>query len=137
MVEKGIKGKIINISSVNGKIAFKGEGSYDAAKFGVIGLTQLLALELAPYGINVNSICPGVVHTDLNLEHQRRMAQLEGITLEEAKKRYYEPQERLVPLGRPATPKDIASVVAFLASSESDYITGQAINVCGGMLMAH
>ena len=136
MVEKGIKGKIINISSINGKVALSGEGAYDVSKFGIIGLTQLLALELAPYEINVNAICPGAIHTDINLEHHKRMAQLEGISLEEAERRYYEPQERLIPLKRQGTTQDIANMAAFLASSEADYITGQAINVNGGLLMA-
>ena len=137
MVDKGIKGRIINIASVNGKVAFAGEGAYDPAKFGILGLNQSLAIELAPYGINVNAVCPGIVHTDLALEAQKIKAKKENITVEESRRHYYEPLDHLAPLGRTGEPEDIASMVAFLASSEADFIVGQAINVCGGLLMAH
>ncbi len=137
MVEKGIKGKIINISSINGKVALPGEGAYDPAKFGIIGLNQALALELAPHGINVNAVCPGIVHTDLALEAQKRRAKKDGISVEEARRLYYEPLDPLIPLGRAGKPEEIANMVAFLASSEADFIVGQAINVCGGFLIAH
>jgi len=137
MVEKEIKGKIINISSVNGKVALPGEGAYDPAKFGIIGLNQALALELAPYGINVNAVCPGIVHSDLALEAHRKKAEKEAISVEESRRLYYEPLDRMIPLGRSGEPEEIANIVAFLASSEADYITGQAINVCGGFLIAH
>ena len=137
MVEKGIKGKIINISSINGKVAFSGEGAYDPAKFGIIGLNQALALELAPHGINVNAVCPGVVHTDLGLEAQKMRAKKNDIRVQEARRLYYEPLGPLIPLGRAGKPEEIANMVAFLASSEADFIVGQAINVCGGFLIAH
>jgi meso-butanediol dehydrogenase/(S,S)-butanediol dehydrogenase/diacetyl reductase len=137
MIEKGIKGKIINISSINGKIALPGEGAYDPAKFGIIGLNQALALELAPNGINVNAVCPGIVHTDLALEAQKIRAKKNGISVEEARRLYYEPLDPLIPLGRAGKPEEIANMVAFLASSEADFIVGQAINVCGGFLIAH
>jgi meso-butanediol dehydrogenase/(S,S)-butanediol dehydrogenase/diacetyl reductase len=135
MVKKKIKGKIIMIDSVCGKIGLKGDVGYDVAKFGVLGLTQVLALELAPHGINVNAVCPGLIQTDQWLGELKKRARIEGISIEEMERQFLAPLKRLIPLGRPGKPEEIANMVAFLASSESDYITGQAINVCGGWVM--
>jgi len=124
-------GKIINISSGAGK---QGRGiglaHYSASKFAVIGFTQCLALELAPYNINVNAVCPGIVDTPMWREYNApALAKLWGVTAEEAFQRAV--KER-IPLGRPQTPEDIGNLVVFLASKESESITGQSISVDGG-----
>ncbi len=121
-------GKIINISSTGGKTGNVFFVSYNAAKAGVIGFTRGLAKELAPYKINVNAVCPGIVGTKmwdyLDEEVGKRMNLPKGEIL----KRNVEE----IPLGRIETPEDVAGVVVFLASTDADYITGQAINVSGG-----
>jgi len=126
-------GKIINISSIAGKTGSPGIPHYSATKAGVINFTQSLARELAPHRINVNAICPGLIWTPLweklatdiaaNNPDRRGMAPravFEGAV------------ERAVPMQTEQTPEDIAMAVVFLASNESDQITGQAINVDGG-----
>jgi len=122
-------GKIINISSAAGKTGARFLSHYCASKFAVIGLTQSLALELAPYGINVNAVCPGYVETDMQSRELVWEAKLRGISPEEVKRGYL----GCVPLGRLGKPEDVAKIVVFLASAQSDYMTGQAINVTGGM----
>jgi NAD(P)-dependent dehydrogenase (short-subunit alcohol dehydrogenase family) len=128
-------GKIITISSTAGKTGMAGRTLYSATKFAVIGMTQALALELAPYGINVNAVCPGIVYTDLWKEiwNRVRTPDLEdraGQSL--SPKEYFDTRATRVPLGRPQTPQDIGRMVAFLCSEEARNITGQSINVCGG-----
>lgn len=122
-------GKIINISSAAGKTGARFLSHYCASKFAVIGLTQSLALELAPYGINVNAVCPGYVETDMQSRELVWEAKLRGISSEEVKRGYL----GSVPLGRLGKPVDVAKIVVFLASAQSDYMTGQAINVTGGI----
>ena len=122
-------GKIINISSAAGKTGARFLSHYCASKFAVIGLTQSLALELAPYGINVNAVCPGYVETDMQSRELVWEAKLRGISSEEVKRGYL----GSVPLGRLGKSEDVAKVVVFLASAQSDYMTGQAINVTGGI----
>jgi len=121
-------GKIINISSVAGKISAPGAGPYCASKRGVIGLTEVLAIELGKYGICVNAICPGNTETEMVLNVFRKRAQKRGQSLEELMQGIKDK----TPLGRFGKPQDIAKAVVFLASDYSNYITGQAINVCGG-----
>lgn len=131
MVRRGY-GKIINISSMAGKdFAVKKLLAYSAAKAGVIRITQILALELAPYGINVNAVCPGFVQTPLLDKVWQNRAEAEGISFEEVRQRDLD----TIPLGRIGQPEDIGAVVAFLASEDASYMTGQAINVTGGILM--
>ena len=129
MIKQGEGGKIINISSLCGKIGCRYLGHYCASKFAVIGLTKTLALELAPYHINVNAVCPGVVETDMLIREYQSIAKLENTTVEELRKNVLP----TIPLGRLSQPEDVAKVVVFLASPDSDYMTGQAINVTGGM----
>jgi meso-butanediol dehydrogenase / (S,S)-butanediol dehydrogenase / diacetyl reductase len=121
-------GKIINISSWFGKIGQHSFGAYCASKFAVIGLTQSMAKEMAEHGVNVNAVCPGtIVDTGMREEADREAIRLGRRTAKE--------REANIPLGRVGVPEDISRVVAFLASEESDYMTGQAINVTGGLLM--
>lgn len=138
MVERK-RGKIINISSSAGIIYGRLGGArstglkplisaYSAAKAGVIAFTRSLARELSPYNINVNAVCPGLIDTPLSDRSSEELAKLQGITLEEARNR----RISAIPWGRIGTPEDIAAVVAFLASSESDFITGEEIIVAGG-----
>jgi 3-oxoacyl-[acyl-carrier protein] reductase len=113
-------GKIINIASIVGEMGNMGQANYSASKAGVIGLTKTLAREVAPRGITVNSIAPGFIQT----------AMTDKIP-EEIKKKMLEQ----IPLGKLGQPEDVAAVALFLASNAADYITGQVINVNGGMLM--
>lgn len=138
MIKQNNGGNIINIASVQGKEGTgNGDGAYCASKFGVVGLTQSLALELAPHGIRVNAVCPGRADTDITNDHYRSLAQSGGISVQEVRKKLIASRISSIPLGRLATTEDVSNLVAFLASEESDFITGQAINVCGGLLVAH
>jgi meso-butanediol dehydrogenase/(S,S)-butanediol dehydrogenase/diacetyl reductase len=127
---KGVEGgRIINISSIAGKTGFPTYGPYNAAKGAVILLTQTLAGELGSFGITVNAVCPGNVDTAMGRKEMEIISAERGISLEEAKQVLGEEAA----LGRMATPVDIANVVAFLCSDQASFITGQAINVCGGI----
>ena len=137
MIEQGQGGKIINFSSIRGKISAAGWGPYIVSKFGVIGLTQTLALELAKYNIYVNAVCPGFIATEIGLGAGIRRNVRGGTSLEEATAGAYADILPQIPLGLAAQPEDVAKVVAFLASDESNYMTGQAINITGGVLMCH
>jgi 3-oxoacyl-[acyl-carrier protein] reductase len=135
MIERGKGGKIINIASIRGKVAQFHASGYSASKFGLIGLTQTLALELGPYKINVNAICPGPILSWGGRAAKIHQRVSEGSTMEEAIKQEYSNALPFIPLGRLGTPKEVANVASFLASSESDYMTGQAINLDGGFLL--
>ena len=126
-------GKIINISSQSGKRGSSQYAAYCASKFGVIGLTQSLAQEFAGLGIAINAICPGVAFTELwrSPDMLDKYAQKRGIRPEEVESRF----KSQIPLGRLCTPEDVAGVAVFLASEDSDYMTGQALNVTGGFEM--
>jgi 3-oxoacyl-[acyl-carrier protein] reductase len=121
-------GRIINMASVSGKRGTARRGAYTASKFGVIGLTQAMAQELASHGITVNAICPGSVDTSRRESTARRARAL--VALEPAA-----PVLGLPPTGRVARPDDIAHLALFFASPQSDHITGQAWNVDGGAVM--
>ena len=124
-------GKIINISSSSGKMGTEFFANYAAAKFGVIGFTQGLAKELAPYKITVNAVCPGIIGTKMWDYADEELSKRLGLPKGEAFKK----QIQNIPLSRSGTPEDVAGIVAFLVSPEADYMTGQAINVTGGMVM--
>jgi len=129
---QGTSGKIVNTASIAGKEGFPLFPAYCASKFAVVGLTQSAARGLAEYGITVNAFCPGVVTTEL-----WEQLDAEFIELGETQRKGQALEEfgASVLVGRLSAPEDIAPLAVFLASSDSDYITGQAINVDGGMLV--
>ncbi len=127
-------GRIINIASNASKQASAGGAAYSASKFAVVGLTQASALDLAPYSITVNAVCPGPVNTDRMSYWERDQAAQRGITQEEFRTQIVAHSGEATPLGRIAEPEDVANLVAFLASDEAQFITGQAYNVNGGLL---
>jgi len=130
------RGRIINISSVSGKSGEEIIGAYCASKFGVIGLTQVMAKELGRYQITVNAVCPGYIWTPMweNLGQwlKENIPTLSQLSPKEVFDRRV---KSVTPLRRPQEPEDIANLVAFLASEEARNITGQAINVDGGAVM--
>ena len=127
MVSRG-RGRIINMASVSGKRGTLRRGAYTASKFGVIGLTQVMAQELGPHGITANAICPGSVDTSRRESTSRRERAL-------AERDPSAPTLTVPPSGRVARPDDIARLAVFFASEQSDHITGQAWNVDGGAVM--
>jgi NAD(P)-dependent dehydrogenase (short-subunit alcohol dehydrogenase family) len=134
MIKRGGGGNIINMSSRAGKTGTAMYAAYCASKFGVIGFTQSLALELAQYNIMVNAICPGLVDTE-RVDYIAAATAPEGQSAIEYRADMVRDRAATVPLGRLAVAADIAKTAAFLASSESDYLTGQSINVAGGYEM--
>jgi NAD(P)-dependent dehydrogenase (short-subunit alcohol dehydrogenase family) len=130
------RGRIINISSIGGKSGEEFIGAYCASKFGVIGLTQVMAKELGRYQITVNAVCPGYIWTpmwhSLGQWLKDNIPTLAQLSPQEIFERRV---KSVTPLRRPQEPEDIANLVAFLASEEARNITGQAINVDGGALM--
>lgn len=124
-------GRMINLSSISGRSGRPDQAHYAAAKSGVISLTRSAALAFASQGITVNAVCPGVVDTPMTTGIHEIRARALGITAEESLARMV----AKIPLGRPAKTDDIAKVVSFLCSPDAAYITGQSLNVCGGMEM--
>jgi len=131
MVQKKIKGKIINIASQAGKNGYRCMANYCASKHAVIGFTKAIALELAKDNINVNAVCPGIIETDMKQKERLLGGELRKMTAQDIENE----DNSQVPLGRTGQPQDVANLVIFLASSYSDYMTGQAINITGGMTM--
>jgi NAD(P)-dependent dehydrogenase (short-subunit alcohol dehydrogenase family) len=129
MLRQGIRGRIINIASDRAKVGIANLAAYCTSKFGLIGFTQSLAMELASDGTTVNAICPGGVDTE-------RMDYLglrpDGTYDEALRRAEVARRAAAIPLGRFTSPEDVAAVAAFLASEGAGYITGQAINVSGG-----
>lgn len=134
MIAAGRGGKIINMSSVSGRKGTARFAAYCASKFAVRGFTQALALELAPHGINVNAICPGLIETERVGEMAAALAPA-GVSADEQRRLMIERSAATVPLGRIGQAKDVAQMAAFLASSESDYLTGLSMTVAGGSFM--
>ncbi len=128
--KRGQKGKIINACSIAGHDGFALLGVYCATKFAVRALTQSAARELASDGITVNAYCPGVVGTDMWVEIDKRMAEVTGAELGATYKKFVDG----IALGRAETPDDVAGLVSFLAGPDSDYMTGQAPLIDGGMV---
>jgi NAD(P)-dependent dehydrogenase (short-subunit alcohol dehydrogenase family) len=125
-------GSIINISSMAGKTSWPASAEYSASKSGVIGLTRSVAMELAPYGATVNAVCPGNTLTDMVRGVAGKVGSMDGMTGEE----WLQMRANDCPMKRLAEPWEMAGVCAFLASEDSRYLTGQAIEVDGGMVMS-
>jgi len=123
--------RIIALGSSASKMAEAYIGAYSASKFAVWGLVQSLALELAPHQINVNCICPVNVVTNMTHYLAETYAEINGITPEEQFQAFHDE----IPWGRMGKPKEVADVAVFLASDEAAFLTGQGINVSGGLVM--
>ena len=121
MIAAGGGGRIVNVASMAAKLGTPGEAAYAASKAAVVALSRIAAMELGPHGVTVNAICPGYVLTEMGAD-TRAADQIAAWTAKS-------------PLGRLGQPDDVASAVAFLASDDGSYMTGQAINVTGGMCM--
>jgi meso-butanediol dehydrogenase/(S,S)-butanediol dehydrogenase/diacetyl reductase len=124
------KGKIVNACSIAGHDGFALLGVYSSTKFAVRALTQAAAKEYASSGITVNAYCPGIVGTDMWVEIDKRFSEITGAPIGAT----YEKYVAGIALGRVETPDDVAALVAFLASEDSDYITGQSILTDGGIV---
>ena len=131
MVEQGQGGRLLATASIAAKMGSPYQAHYQSSKAAVVGVVRSVAWELGKHGITVNCYCPGVVDTDMwkyiDVERGKLMGRAPGELLKEMASRN--------PLGRVEVPEDVAPLVSFLASEESRFITGQAINVCGGMVM--
>jgi NAD(P)-dependent dehydrogenase (short-subunit alcohol dehydrogenase family) len=125
-------GSIINISSMAGKTSWPASAEYSASKSGVIGLTRSVAMEMAPFGPTANAVCPGNTLTDMVRGVAEKVGKLDGMTGEE----WLKMRANDCPMKRIAEPWEIAGVVAFLASRDSRYLTGQALEVDGGLIMS-
>jgi NAD(P)-dependent dehydrogenase (short-subunit alcohol dehydrogenase family) len=130
MIEAG-RGRIINIASIAGKVGEPTASAYSAAKFGVIGFTRSLALEVAKHDILVNAICPGPIPTALGRQGWREGAEVEGVGLDRVMARV----NARSPLGRLGTAEQVARMALFIASDDCDFTTGSAFNVDGGIVM--
>jgi NAD(P)-dependent dehydrogenase (short-subunit alcohol dehydrogenase family) len=128
MIRRNAGGKIVNISSNAGLVGYANYSAYCASKWGLLGFTQSLAKELAPFRINVNAICPGDIDTEMLQEEIRKIANARSVSEQEVR------QEKLrsIPMGKFAAPQDIANLALFLVSDESSHITGDFIKVTGG-----
>ena len=133
MRKHGAGGRLINTASGQARQGFIFTPHYAASKFGVVGITQSLAKEVAKEGITVNAFCPGIIETDMWAYNDQAWGKLLG---------NYEPGElmaewvRNIPIGRAGSGEDVAGLVAFLAGPDAGYITGQTINVDGGLIMS-
>jgi NAD(P)-dependent dehydrogenase (short-subunit alcohol dehydrogenase family) len=135
MIRKNEGGKIVHIASAAGKLPCPGSAAYAASKWAVIGIVQALAMELAPYKINVNAINPGFFATNLRDDDATLNSGKKGISVEQFREDEYKMLSNMVPLKRMGVVEDIADVTYFLVSEQSQYLTGVNINVTGGTLM--
>lgn len=126
-----VGGAIVNVGSIYGQRGVAGGAAYSASKGGVATLTHSLALELAEYGVRVNTVAPGNMATEMHFEDVRAEATARGTSFEEELERV----RRTVPLGRHGTGEDIAGAVSWLLSDDASYVTGQTIGVNGGVLL--
>ncbi len=133
MISKGEGGRIVIFCSLAGMHGVPGSAAYSAAKYGTIGLTKSLALELAQYKINVNGINPGMIVTNLRDDSFTKMAEVEGITWEEARKKDHGMLSTRIPWGRLGTPEEAGDLAYFLVSDLSNYITGEVVALGGGV----
>lgn len=131
MIDHQKQGRVIVIASQAGKNGYRGMAAYVASKHAVLGLVKTLAIETAANQILVNAVCPGIIETEMKQRERVEGGTLRGMSAEAVR------QEDIsqVPLGRTGTPQDVANVVLFLASPLASYMTGQSINVTGGMTM--
>ena len=132
LLTKQGSGSIINLSSMAGKTSWPASAEYSASKSGVIGLTRSVAMEMAPFGPTANAVCPGNTLTEMVRNVADKVGGLDNMTGEE----WLEMRAQDCPMNRLAEPWEIAGVIAFLASEDSRYITGQAIEVDGGLIMS-
>ncbi len=132
MIRQGSGGKIIGAASIAGHKGFSLLGHYSASKFGVRGLTQAAAQEWAEHGITVNAYCPGIVDTAMWELIDARIGEIQGLQKGEAMKQFSE----LITLGRVEQPEDVAAFVSYLASKDSDYMTGQSVMIDGGIIFS-
>jgi NAD(P)-dependent dehydrogenase (short-subunit alcohol dehydrogenase family) len=129
MVAAALPGSMVGVSSVAGRGPRPDLTAYAARKAGVISVVRSAAVALAPHAITVNAICPGVVDTDMTRQTQQQRAAELGISEQEAMQRL----AGRIPLGRIQTTDDVADVIVFLLSRQASYVTGQALNACGGL----
>lgn len=129
MIDQGRGGKIVNLASQAGRAGNPLVLTYCASKAAVISMTQSMALAFAPHGITVNAVAPGIIDTPLWAEIDKGLSAFLEVPSGEPMRRFLEG----VPLGRPGTAEDVASVIAFLASADADYVTQQTYNVDGGI----
>jgi 3-oxoacyl-[acyl-carrier protein] reductase len=129
ILNKNGNGRIVNIVSDAGKTGYKYLSAYCASKFGLIGLTQSLAIELSQKKITVNAVCPGATDTDMLSWEYDELAKIENTRAEQQKEILY----NRIPLGRIASPKEIGELIVYLSSDAGSFITGESINISGGM----
>lgn len=151
MIRRGEGGKIVNVASQGGKVGglnrprpvnappgpglprqLTGLAAYCASKAAIITFTRFFAIEMGPFKINVNAVCPGFVETDPIVDGFAQLAQTLGLPYEQFRDIFV---ANVIPLGRMETPEDVANLVVFLCSREADFMTGQAINITGGTEM--
>jgi NAD(P)-dependent dehydrogenase (short-subunit alcohol dehydrogenase family) len=132
MLAHGMGGSIVNLSSLAGRFGLPNYGGYCASKFGVVGLTQQLAGEVARDGIRVNCVCPGSIDSDMLDGTIGRKAAAAGVAFDDFKATY---NHAIIPMGRRGRVEELAAAIAFLLGPDASYITGQTLNVDGGYRM--